>query len=103
MEITLENILASASQHFALPIAAPNEDNDGSDAVCNAFYFMDALYWFLFYATDEKYEELEAWMLTKSTYSPSPLAGDVESDNIFIDMFGDNAIKEFLEKYLGNS
>jgi hypothetical protein len=91
----LNNILELGSKYLGIPMEAPNDDNDGSDAVCNAFDFADALYWHCV----NNYNgigSLEYWIHCNLEYKPSILANGVSEDNSIINNFCDGIIEEFI-------
>ena len=95
---TLSSILELGSKYLGIPMEVPNDDNDGSDAVGNAFDFADALYWHCVHNYNGM-SSLEYWVRIqcKLEYKPSILANDVREDNSIIDIYGDDIMAGFID------
>jgi hypothetical protein len=83
------------TQKFNVPMEAPNDDNDGSDAVCNAFEFAEALYWHCVHNYDGM-SSLEYLIHCNLEFTPSPFATDTNPENMFLTLFGDDCMMEFI-------
>ena len=94
----LSNILELGSKYLGIPMEAPNDDNDGSDAVCNAFDFVNALYWHCVNNYDGM-NSIEYWIQCNLEYKPGASENGVYPDNSVVGLFGVCTMPYFIHEY----